>query len=37
MNLMRQMHQYEGFKFCLDNKNNRAIPLDLACFEPLNF
>jgi len=25
-----------GFKFCLDTKNNGALPLDLACFERLN-
>jgi hypothetical protein len=25
-----------GFKFCLDIKNNRALPLDLVCLEYLN-
>jgi hypothetical protein len=24
-----------GFKFCLDTKNNGALPLDLACLERL--
>jgi hypothetical protein len=24
------MHQEEAFKFCLDTKNNEALPLDLA-------
>jgi hypothetical protein len=23
--------QEKGFEFCLDTKNNRALPLDLAC------
>jgi hypothetical protein len=26
----------EGFKFCLDTRNNRAFPLDPACPEHLN-
>jgi len=26
---MRQ--EEEGFKFCLDTKNNKALPLDWAC------
>jgi hypothetical protein len=30
------MHQQEGFKFCLDAINNRALPLDLACPEHLS-
>jgi hypothetical protein len=25
------MRQEEGFKFCLDTRNNRALTLDLAC------
>jgi hypothetical protein len=25
------MCQQAGFKFCLDTKNNRALPLDPAC------
>jgi len=34
--LVHQMHQWEGFKFCLDTINNGAIPLDLACVECLS-
>ncbi len=30
------MHQYGGFKFCLDTKNNGTLPLDLAYLERLN-
>ncbi len=30
---MCQMQQEKGFKFCLDIKNNGALPLDLACLE----
>jgi hypothetical protein len=30
------MCQEEGFKVFLDNKNNRALPLNLACLECLN-
>jgi hypothetical protein len=30
------MHQEEGFKFCLDTKNNRALPLDPASPEHLS-
>jgi len=30
------MRQQQGFKFCLDTKNNKALPLDLACPERLN-
>jgi len=26
----------EGFKFCLDTRNNGALPLDPACLERLN-
>jgi hypothetical protein len=33
---MCQMHQEEGFKFCLDTKNNGALPLDPACPERLS-
>ncbi len=34
--LMCWMCQEEGFKFCLDTRNNGALPLDLACPENLN-
>jgi hypothetical protein len=30
------MRQEEVFKFCLDTKNNGALPLDLACHERLS-
>jgi hypothetical protein len=30
------MLQYEGFKFCLDTRNNWALPLDLASPEHLS-
>jgi hypothetical protein len=30
------MHQEEGFKFCIDTKNNIALPLDPACPECLS-
>jgi hypothetical protein len=30
------MHQEEGFNFCLDTKNNGALPLDMACPERLS-
>jgi hypothetical protein len=30
------MHQEKGFKFCLDTRNNRALPLDLAYPECLS-
>jgi hypothetical protein len=30
-----QMLQQEGFKFCLDTRNNKALPLDLVCPEHL--
>jgi len=30
------MRQEDRFKFCLDTKNNRALPLDLACPERLS-
>jgi hypothetical protein len=30
------MHQEEGFKFCLDTKNNKAFPFNPACLEHLN-
>jgi hypothetical protein len=29
--LVCRMCEEEGFKFCLDTRNNRALPLDLAC------
>jgi hypothetical protein len=34
--LVCHMHQKEGFKFCLDTKNNRTLPLDPACLEHLS-
>jgi len=34
--LVHQMCQEEGFKFCLNTKNNKAHPLDLAYLECLN-
>jgi hypothetical protein len=34
--LMCQICQEEGFKFCLDKKNNKAVPLDPACLECLS-
>jgi len=30
------MRQEEGFKFCLDTRNNRALPLDQAYSEHLS-
>jgi hypothetical protein len=30
------MHQYEGFNFCLNTKNNGVLPLDLAYLECLS-
>jgi hypothetical protein len=30
------MRQEEWFKFCFDTKNNRALPLNLACPEHLS-
>ncbi len=33
---VHQKHQEEGFKFCLDTKNNKALPLDPACPECLS-
>jgi hypothetical protein len=30
------MSQEEGFKFCLDIRNNEALPLDLAYSERLS-
>jgi hypothetical protein len=30
------MHQEEGFKFCLDTKKKKALPLELACPEHLS-
>ncbi len=33
--LVRQMRQEEAFKFCLDIRNNRALPLDPACPQAL--
>jgi hypothetical protein len=32
---MCQMHQKEEFKFCLDTRNNKALPLDPTSFERL--
>jgi len=34
--LVSQMHQEERFKFCLDTRNNGALPLDPPCHERLN-
>jgi hypothetical protein len=34
--LVSQIHEEEAFKFCLDIRNSRALPLDLACPERLN-
>jgi hypothetical protein len=34
--LMCQIHQEEGFKFCLDSRNNGPIPSNPACPERLN-
>jgi hypothetical protein len=34
--LVCHMRQKEGFKFCLDTRNNRAVPLDPAWPEHLN-
>jgi len=34
--LVCQMYQEEGFKFCLDTRNNGALPLDWACPEHLS-
>jgi hypothetical protein len=33
---MPQKCQIEGFKFCLDTKNNGTLPLDMACLEHLS-
>jgi hypothetical protein len=30
------MRQEEAFKFCLDTRNNEALPLDPACPERLS-
>jgi hypothetical protein len=30
------MHQEKGFKFCLDTRDNEALPLDLAYLECLS-
>jgi hypothetical protein len=30
------MRQEEGFNFCLTTRNNKALPLDLACPECLS-
>jgi hypothetical protein len=35
--LVCHMHQEEGFKFCLDTRNNKTLPLDPACPEHLVF
>jgi len=34
--LVHQMQQWEWFKFCLDTRNNRAFPLDLAYLKCLS-
>ncbi len=34
--LMHYICQKEWFNFCLDTKNNWALPLDLVCFEHLS-
>jgi hypothetical protein len=30
------MRQEEGFKIYMDTRNNKALPLDLACLERLS-